>query len=136
MIFWKVESKVPPFNPYFVTWPLGHCATCNRSSYTKNEYNFFYQKLDVEQFFRKKKHYFLENGKNLFWEHISQFFRERKRLAPKINIPFVITNEVLNILLLNGFFKKVVFSEKTVKNHFWRPSLFWRIGGVWQRRCI
>ncbi len=35
----------------FATWLLGHCATCNGSSYTKNEYNFFNQKLEAEYFF-------------------------------------------------------------------------------------
>ncbi len=38
---------------YFVTYfvcntLLSHCATCQGSSHIKNEYNFFYHKLDAE----------------------------------------------------------------------------------------
>ncbi len=44
------------------TQPLGHRAICKASSYTKNEYNLFYQKLDAEYFFIQqifwKKQYF------------------------------------------------------------------------------
>ncbi len=35
----------------FATWPLSCCATCKGSSYTKNEYNLSYHKLDAEYFF-------------------------------------------------------------------------------------
>ncbi len=56
----------------FVTRPLGHWATRQGSSYTKNEYNLFYRKFDAEyffiqQFFRKKKNgIFRENREKLF----------------------------------------------------------------------
>ncbi len=69
-IFWNVSKGLrglcaPSTLTLFATRPLGHCVTCKGSSYTKNEYNFFYQKLDAEyffiqQFFRKKQ-YFLKN---------------------------------------------------------------------------
>ncbi len=46
----------------FVTWLLIHCGTCQGLSYTKNEYNLFYHKLDAEylfiqQVFRKKQYF-------------------------------------------------------------------------------
>ncbi len=103
-----------------------HCATCQESSYTKNEYSLSYRKFDAEyffiqQFFRKKSCIFRENHKKLFWRRIWQFFRERRRLTPKINITFFITNDVSNILLFNNFFQKcVIFWE----NRFWSPNLF------------
>ncbi len=53
--------------------------------------------------------------KKLFWEHIQQFFRERRRLAPKINVTFFIMNEVRNILLLKFFLKKLYFLKKRQK---------------------
>ncbi len=60
--------------PYFTTRPLGHCATCKESSYTKNEYNLFYQKLDAEYFlfnnFLEKNSIFWENHEKVFWKHI------------------------------------------------------------------
>ncbi len=72
-IFWRrkcVKRRVEG-HFFFATRPLGHCATCNGSSYTKNEYNLFYQKLDAEycfilQFFRKKSSIFRENSENIF----------------------------------------------------------------------
>ncbi len=56
------------------TRPLGYCATCKGSSYTKNEYGLFYHKLDakyffIQQFFRKSC-VFQENYEKLFWRHI------------------------------------------------------------------
>ncbi len=91
-IFWNVEVRV--CNPYFVTRPRIHCVACKRSSYTKNECNLFYQKLDAEYFFIRqffrKTHYFLRKPwKTVFEEHTRRFFRERKSLAPKININFL-----------------------------------------------
>ncbi len=44
------KERFVPFNPLFAACPLGHCATSKGSSYTKNEYNLFYQKLDAEYF--------------------------------------------------------------------------------------
>ncbi len=55
--------------------------------------------------FFEKSSIFRENCEKLFWRCIRQFFRGRRRLAPKINITFFITNEVLNILLFSSFFK-------------------------------
>ncbi len=95
------------------TWPLGHCASCKGSSYTKNEYNLFYQKLHAEYFLFKKffakSSIFWENCEKLFWGHIGQFFRERRSLAPKINITFFITNKLPNILLFSSFFQKRLY---------------------------
>ncbi len=58
----------------FATRPLGHCTTCKGSSYTKNEYNLFYHKLDAEYFlfdnFFEKGNIFRENSEKLFWGHI------------------------------------------------------------------
>ncbi len=105
------------------------------SSYTKNEYNLFYRKLNAEyffiqQFFFEKSSIFWENGKKLFWWQIWQFFRERRRLARKINITFFITSEVLNILLFNNFSKKCcIFWENSKKLFLDHESLlkgrFW-----------
>ncbi len=74
------------------TQPLGHCVNCQGSSYTKNEYNLFYQKLDIKpffigQFFRKKVVFSEKTVKNC--RRIWQFFREKRHLAPKININFL-----------------------------------------------
>ncbi len=54
----------------------GHWGTamCKQSSYTKNEYNLFYQKLDAEYFlfknFFEKNSIFWENPEKLFCGHI------------------------------------------------------------------
>ncbi len=61
-------------------------------------------------FFEKKR-----KCVRLFWGHIDNFFRERRRLASKINITFLSQiRYLLNILLFSSFFKKAVFSEKTI----------------------
>ncbi len=54
----------------------------------------------------EKSSTFWENREKLFWVCIWQFFRERRPFAPKINVTFFITNEVLNILLFSSFSKK------------------------------
>ncbi len=50
------------------------CTHLKELSYTKNEYNHFYQKLDAEYFlfnsFFKKSNIFRENSEKLFWEDI------------------------------------------------------------------
>ncbi len=67
----------------------------------------------------------------IFWRHLWQFFRERMRLAPKINITFFITNEVPNTLLFSSFFQNRLYFLRKLQNHsFWGPSLFPRGGGV------
>ncbi len=76
--------------------------------------------------FFEKSSIFWEKRAKLFWEHIWQFFRERRRLALKINVTFFITNEIPNILLFSSFFKKSCIFWENGKNHFWGPSLFWR----------
>ncbi len=100
-----------------------YCATCQRSSYTKIEYSLFYQKFDAEyffiqQFFWKKSGIFGENLKKLFCGRIWQLFKERRRLTPKINVTFFITNEVSNNLLCINFFQKMCYvlrkRQKTV----------------------
>ncbi len=120
-IFWNTELKVP-FNPYLVcNMAARSLRDCQRSSYTKNEYNLFYQKLDAESFFirpffRKKAIFPEKTMKNCFGNAF-EFFRERRCLAPKINITFFIINEVLNILLFNSFSKKkkLIFWENGKK---------------------
>ncbi len=76
-------------NSYSVTWPLGHCMACKGLSYTKSEYNlfwvFFYSTIYSKSILR-------ENREKLFWGQMWPFFKERRRLAPKINISFFITN--------------------------------------------
>ncbi len=68
-----------PFNlTLFATRPLGHCATCQGSSYTKNEYNLFYQKLDAEyffiqQFFQKKQYFQRKLRKTVLGVHLKIF---------------------------------------------------------------
>ncbi len=47
----SVSGGDAPFNTLFASQPLGHYATSHGSSYTKNEYNLFYQKFDTEYFF-------------------------------------------------------------------------------------
>ncbi len=77
-IFQNVEVRVEGATlTLFGTLPLDHCAICKRSSYTKNEYNFFNQKLDAEyfsiqQFFQKKQH-FPRKLKNSFVAHFTMF---------------------------------------------------------------
>ncbi len=87
------RSNSPPSTlTLFASQPLGHCATCKGPSYTKNQYNLFYHKLDAEYFlfnnFFKKTVFSEKTVKNCFWGHIRQFFREKRRLVPKINITF------------------------------------------------
>ncbi len=50
--------------------------------------------------------------------------RRRGHLATKVNIPFFVGNEVLNIFHLTIFSKMAVFSEETAKN---------RSGGAFDR---
>ncbi len=65
--------------------------------------------------------------KNGFWGRILRFFRERRRLAPKINITFFITNWVLNSLFFNSFFKKsCIFQENGEKLFLEAKSLLKR----------
>ncbi len=54
--------------------------------------------------------------KNCFRGTFDDFFRERRRLPPKIKITFFITNVIGNILLFSGFFKKsCIFRENDKK---------------------
>ncbi len=56
------------------------------------------------------------------------FSSERGGTEPKVNI-LLIENKMLNLFLLNYFFKKRnKFSEETVKNHFMGHDYFWREG--------
>ncbi len=58
-----VEGGFPPSTlTLFATRPtVSLCVSCQGSSYTKNEYSFFYQKFDAEyfiqQFFQKKLYF-------------------------------------------------------------------------------
>ncbi len=90
-----LRRAISPFQPLLCLRhvQLCHCATCQGSSYTKNEYSLFYQKFEAEYFFIRqffrKSYIFRENRKKLFWKRIWQFFRERRRLMPKINLTFL-----------------------------------------------
>ncbi len=44
------------------------------------------------------------------------FIRRRGHLTPKFNITFFIPNLVLNMFMLNNFFRKSVFFGETAKN--------------------
>ncbi len=83
----EVRQKGDILDLYFATQLLGHYATCQGLTYTKNEYNLFYHKLDGEYFlfnnFFKKK-VFSEKMRGTF----DDFFSERRHLVPKINIIF------------------------------------------------
>ncbi len=57
---------------------LCQCATCQGSSYTKNEYSFFYQKFDakyffIRQFFRKKLYLQRKPQKTVLGAHLTIF---------------------------------------------------------------
>ncbi len=132
----RVKEVIAPFNPYFL---------CNRakgslcdlgSSYTKNEYNLFYQKLDAEyyfirQFFPKSSIFRKKQWKTALG-HIWRLFREGRRLAPKINMAFYIINEVLYILIFSSFSKKNLYflrkRQKTVSGALSKRR------GVWRRK--
>ncbi len=62
---WKPPSTLT----LFAARQLCHYATCQGSSYTKNEYSLFYQKFDAEYFFMqqffRKSCIFRENRKKL-----------------------------------------------------------------------
>ncbi len=69
---------------------MGHCATCQGSSYTKSECNLFYPKFEAEyffiqQFFSKKAVFSDKTEKTVLGAHLT----ERRRLTPKINITFL-----------------------------------------------
>ncbi len=74
----KSDGGFVPFIPYFATRPLGHCAICKGSSYTKNKYNLFHHNLDVEyffiqQFFQKKAVFYEKTVKNSFGANLTIF---------------------------------------------------------------
>ncbi len=57
---------------------LCHCATCQGSSYTRNEYNLFYQKFDseyffIQQFFRKKLYFQRKQQKTVLVANLTIF---------------------------------------------------------------
>ncbi len=119
-IFWNVEVRVEG------DIQLCHCAICQGSSYTKNEYRLFIRNLMRNIFlfdnFFEKSCIFRENRKKLFWGRIWQFFKERRSLMPKINITFFITNEVSNILLFTNFFQKSVIFWENARKPFLGPK--------------
>ncbi len=90
-----------------------------------------------DNFFEKKNSILWENCEKLFCGHIWQLFRERRRLALKINITFFITNELLNILLLNSFSKKAVIFWENGKKPFLGPkSLLKEIWAVTESKFV
>ncbi len=71
-----------------VTRPPGCCAICKRSSYTKNEYNLFYHKLNVEYFLfnnlkKKKKAVFREKTVKNSFEGPFDYFLGKGLSCPK-----------------------------------------------------
>ncbi len=64
--------------------------------------------ISYSTIFSKKTVFSQKPAKNCFGGAFDNFFRERRRLMPKINITFFITNEVSNILLFTNFFQKCV----------------------------
>ncbi len=89
---------------------------------------FFYQKLDAEfffiQLFFEKKQYFLKKPWKTALGRIWQFFREMRRLAPKINITFFLSQMRYWIFYHFSFFKKSYnFLRKQQKPFFWSKSL-------------
>ncbi len=133
VIFPTVEVRVTP--TLFPTQLLGHCAICKGPSYTKNKYNLFYQKLDAEyffiqQFFRKKQ-YFPIKLKICFGGTFNNFLGKGGVLRQKLTQ--LLSSQMrywIFYYLTVFFFKEAVFSEKTAKNRFWAPSLFWREWGA------
>ncbi len=68
---------------------LCHCATCQGSSYTKNEYSLFYQKFDAEyffiqQFFWKKAVFSEKTTKNCFGGAFDNFLAKEGVLRRKL----------------------------------------------------
>ncbi len=131
-----------PFNPYFVC-NTSNCVTVRpvKDHLTpKMNIAFFIRNLMLNIFlfdnFFEKSRIFRENRKKLFWGRIRQFFREKRRLPPKINTTFFIINEVSHILLFTNFFQKCVIFWENARKPFLGPSLFWRKGGVGRRDRI
>ncbi len=109
----------------FATRLLGHCATGKGSSYTKNEYNFFFVAnlmvniILLDNFFKKKKKKKVlseKPWKTVLGAHL-MIFTERKRLAPKIDITFLSLIRYWIFYYLAGFSKKkkLYFSRKWQK---------------------
>ncbi len=65
--------------------------------------------------------------KNHLWEDMT-ILRGRGRLATKININFLVRNEVLNIFYLTIFSRKIIFSKIIAKNNFGGMTIFQGIG--------
>ncbi len=67
---------------------LRHCATCQGSSHSKNEYSLFYQKFEVEYFlfnnFFEKNCIFRENRKNCFGGTFDNFLGKEGVLRRKL----------------------------------------------------
>ncbi len=76
--------------------------------------------------FSEKSNIFWENLEKLFFRRIWQFYKNRRRFAPKINITFLSQMRFWILHYLAVFSKTAVFSVKTAKPQFWGPSLFWR----------
>ncbi len=74
--------------------------------------------------FFEKRSIFRENREKLFSGHISPiFFKERRRLVPKISVTFFLSQIT---------YRTFYYSEEKVKNRFWGPNIFWREEGVWR----
>ncbi len=68
---------------------LCHCATCQGSSHTKNEYILFYQKFDakyffIQQFFSKKAVFSEKIPKNCFGGAFDNFLEKEGVLRRKL----------------------------------------------------
>ncbi len=84
MQIWRRDNFVSPHNEefcrlgliLFATWPLDLWATCKGLSNTKNEYNFFYHKFDLNIIFLfnnffKRAVFFEETVKNYLGAHLT-----------------------------------------------------------------
>ncbi len=92
----KGWTKHPSTLTLFVTQSLGHCATFKGSSYAKNKYNIFYQKLDAEYSFIQQifeKTVFSEkNNEELLLGTFDAFLWKGGVLSQKLTYLFLITN--------------------------------------------
>ncbi len=76
LLAFRCKSSLRGFTPstftLLTTQPLGYCAG-KWSSYTKNEYNLFYHKLDAKHFHVKQLVFFEETAKNFFGALVTIF---------------------------------------------------------------
>ncbi len=87
-------------------------------------------------FFSKKAVSSEKTVKHFFSGAFDNFTGKKGRLALKINVTFLSQMRCWIFYYLAVYPKKAVFFEKTAKNRYWGPSLFWREGDVWRGKLI